>query len=106
MVACTGCEASSFPFSYLGLPICSNMSRIANWQILIDRFKARLSGWKANFLSIGGRLTFIKYVLGSLGYLAWNLENNKDCFILHSATVVPRTTTASFFTPPPSLRRR
>nr|GEX91828.1 RNA-directed DNA polymerase, eukaryota, reverse transcriptase zinc-binding domain protein [Tanacetum cinerariifolium] len=56
----------SFPFSYLGLPIGSNTSRIANWQILIDRFKARLSGWKANLLSIGGRLTLIKSVLGSL----------------------------------------
>nr|GEY76180.1 hypothetical protein [Tanacetum cinerariifolium] len=67
MAACTGCEAGSFPFSYLGLPIGSNMSRIANWQILIDRFKARLSGWKANLLSIDGRLTLIKSVLGSLG---------------------------------------
>nr|GFC19821.1 reverse transcriptase domain, reverse transcriptase zinc-binding domain protein [Tanacetum cinerariifolium] len=34
-------------------------------QILIDRFKARLSGWKANLLSIGDRLTLIKSVLGS-----------------------------------------
>nr|GEZ03428.1 RNA-directed DNA polymerase, eukaryota, reverse transcriptase zinc-binding domain protein [Tanacetum cinerariifolium] len=67
MAACTGCEAGSFPFSYLGLPIGSSMNRIANWQILIDRFKARLLGWKANLLSIGGRLTLIKSVLGSLG---------------------------------------
>nr|GFA74946.1 putative RNA-directed DNA polymerase, eukaryota [Tanacetum cinerariifolium] len=66
MAACTGCEAGSFPFSYLGLPIGSNMSRIANWQILIDCFKARLSGWKANLLSIGGRLTLINSVLESL----------------------------------------
>nr|GEW36416.1 RNA-directed DNA polymerase, eukaryota, reverse transcriptase zinc-binding domain protein [Tanacetum cinerariifolium] len=66
MAACTGCEACSFPFSCLGLPIGSNMSRIANWQILIDRFKARLSGWKANLLSIGGRLTLIRSMLGSL----------------------------------------
>ncbi|GJU60806.1 hypothetical protein Tco_1238572 [Tanacetum coccineum] len=42
------------------------MRRIANWQPLIDRFEARLSGWKANLISIGGRLTLIKYVLGSL----------------------------------------
>ncbi|GKA59977.1 hypothetical protein Tco_0759290 [Tanacetum coccineum] len=69
MAACTGCEAGSFPFSYLGLPIGSNMSRIANWQILIDRFKARLSGWKSNLLSIGGRLTLIKSVLRSLDKL-------------------------------------
>ena len=54
-------------FSYLGLPIGSNMSRIANWQFLIDRFKARMSSWKANLLSIGGRLTLIKFVLESLG---------------------------------------
>nr|GEW20439.1 reverse transcriptase domain, reverse transcriptase zinc-binding domain protein [Tanacetum cinerariifolium] len=33
----------------------------------IDRFKARLSGWSANLLSIGGRLTLIKSMLGSLG---------------------------------------
>nr|GEW35898.1 putative RNA-directed DNA polymerase, eukaryota, reverse transcriptase zinc-binding domain protein [Tanacetum cinerariifolium] len=69
MAACTSCEAGSFPFSYLGLPIGSNMSRIANWQMLIDRFKARLSGWKANLLSTGSRLTLIKSVLGSLGGL-------------------------------------
>nr|GEZ69230.1 RNA-directed DNA polymerase, eukaryota, reverse transcriptase zinc-binding domain protein [Tanacetum cinerariifolium] len=67
MAACTGCEAGSFPFSYLDLPIGSNTSRIANWQILIDRFKARLSGWKANLLFIGGHLTLIKPELGSLG---------------------------------------
>nr|GEV47134.1 hypothetical protein [Tanacetum cinerariifolium] len=36
-------------------------------EILIDRFKARLSGWKANLLSIGGGLTLIKFVLRSLG---------------------------------------
>ncbi|GJS05059.1 RNA-directed DNA polymerase, eukaryota, reverse transcriptase zinc-binding domain protein [Tanacetum coccineum] len=66
MASYTGCEAGFFPFTYLGLPIGSNMSRITNWKPLIDRFKARLSGWKANLLSIGGRL-LIESVLGSLG---------------------------------------
>ncbi|GKA84831.1 RNA-directed DNA polymerase, eukaryota, reverse transcriptase zinc-binding domain protein [Tanacetum coccineum] len=67
MAAGTGCSASNLPFSYLGLPIGSNMNRIANWNSLIERFKIRLSGWKANMLSSGGRLTLIKSVLGSLG---------------------------------------
>ncbi|GJT52207.1 RNA-directed DNA polymerase, eukaryota, reverse transcriptase zinc-binding domain protein, partial [Tanacetum coccineum] len=67
MAACTGCEAGSLPFSYLGLSIGSNMHRIVNWQVITDRFKARLSRWKANMLFIGGRMTLIKFVLGSPG---------------------------------------
>ncbi|GJY48505.1 hypothetical protein Tco_0438461 [Tanacetum coccineum] len=35
--------------------------------MLIDRFRSRLSTWKASLLSIRGRLTLIKSVLGSLG---------------------------------------
>ncbi|GJZ58750.1 putative RNA-directed DNA polymerase, eukaryota, reverse transcriptase zinc-binding domain protein [Tanacetum coccineum] len=67
MAVGTSCSPSFLPFSYLGLPIGSNMGRISSWNILIDRFKAKLSGWKANMLSSGGRLTLIKLVLGSLG---------------------------------------
>ncbi|GJZ25814.1 RNA-directed DNA polymerase, eukaryota, reverse transcriptase zinc-binding domain protein [Tanacetum coccineum] len=33
MAACTGCEPGSFHFSYVGLPIGSNMSCIVNWQV-------------------------------------------------------------------------
>nr|GEX06943.1 hypothetical protein [Tanacetum cinerariifolium] len=42
MAAGTGYAAGSFPFSYLGLPIGSNMGRIINWKVLIDRFKSRV----------------------------------------------------------------
>ena len=61
------CASGIVPFTYLGLPIGSNMNLVANWQIMIDRFRGKLSTWKANMLSIGGRLTLIKAVLGSLG---------------------------------------
>ncbi|GJY56448.1 RNA-directed DNA polymerase, eukaryota, reverse transcriptase zinc-binding domain protein [Tanacetum coccineum] len=61
------CIAGNIPFNYLGLLIGSNMKSIATWKMLIDRFRSRLSTWKASLLSIGGRLTLIKYVLRSLG---------------------------------------
>ncbi|GKA97603.1 putative RNA-directed DNA polymerase, eukaryota, reverse transcriptase zinc-binding domain protein [Tanacetum coccineum] len=63
----TCCASEIFPFNYLGLPIVSNMNLVSSWQFLIDQFHTKLSSWKANLLSIGGRLTLIKVVLGSLG---------------------------------------
>ncbi|GJV39734.1 RNA-directed DNA polymerase, eukaryota, reverse transcriptase zinc-binding domain protein [Tanacetum coccineum] len=67
MASNAGCIAGNIPFNYLGLPIGSNMKSIASWKMLIDRFRSRLLTWKASLLSIGGRLTLIKSVLGSLG---------------------------------------
>ncbi|GJV76449.1 putative RNA-directed DNA polymerase, eukaryota, reverse transcriptase zinc-binding domain protein [Tanacetum coccineum] len=67
LVSRTGCATGFFPFSYLGLLIGANMNLTSSWSVLIDRFQKRLSSWKANLLSIRGRLTFIKAVLGSLG---------------------------------------
>ncbi|GJZ52405.1 putative RNA-directed DNA polymerase, eukaryota, reverse transcriptase zinc-binding domain protein, partial [Tanacetum coccineum] len=55
------------PCIYLGLPIGANMSRCESWSPIVDRFHKRLSMWKAKSLSFGGRLTLIKFVLGSLG---------------------------------------
>ncbi|GJY64946.1 RNA-directed DNA polymerase, eukaryota, reverse transcriptase zinc-binding domain protein [Tanacetum coccineum] len=59
------CSSSSLLFLTLCLPIGSIMG-VLRIGTLIDRFKARLSRWKANMLSSGGRLTLIKLVLGSL----------------------------------------
>ncbi|GJV26369.1 hypothetical protein Tco_1379064 [Tanacetum coccineum] len=66
MASNAGCITGNIPFNYLGLPIGSKKS-ITRWKMLIDRFRSRLSTWKASLLSIGGRLTLIKSVLGSLG---------------------------------------
>ncbi|GJV16770.1 hypothetical protein Tco_1362093 [Tanacetum coccineum] len=60
------CEPSSFPFTYLGLPVGASMSRYVHWQPIIDRFSEKLSSWKAKNVSYGGRLTLVKSVLGSL----------------------------------------
>ena len=59
--------SGSLPFTYLGFPIGSNMNLVANWQGMVEKFKNRLSTWKARLLSIGGRLTLINAVLGSVG---------------------------------------
>ncbi|GJQ96973.1 cytochrome P450 CYP72A219-like protein [Tanacetum coccineum] len=67
MASNTGCSAGLFPFTYLGLPIGSNMSLTANWKTLVDKFHSKLSSWKNNLLSFGERFTLIKAVLGSLG---------------------------------------
>ncbi|GJV39574.1 RNA-directed DNA polymerase, eukaryota, reverse transcriptase zinc-binding domain protein [Tanacetum coccineum] len=66
MTSNAGCTAGNIPFDYLGLFIGSNMKSTTSWKVIVDRFRSRLSTWKANLLSIGGRLTLIKSVLGSL----------------------------------------
>ncbi|KAJ9560786.1 hypothetical protein OSB04_005946 [Centaurea solstitialis] len=60
-------KPESFPFNYLGLPVGGNMAKSANGSPVIDKFKSRLSSWKAKSLSLGGRLCLCKSVLGSLG---------------------------------------
>nr|GEV53902.1 RNA-directed DNA polymerase, eukaryota [Tanacetum cinerariifolium] len=61
-----GCGVSVFPFTYLGVPVGSNMSRLANWKDVVDKFKHKLYAWTSRTLSVGGRLTLIKAVLGDL----------------------------------------
>ena len=61
-----GCEAGSFPFNYLGIPIGANMNLCKNWKPIIDKLQAKLSTWKSKTLSFGGRLTLITSVLGNL----------------------------------------
>ncbi|KAF5797593.1 putative RNA-directed DNA polymerase [Helianthus annuus] len=60
------CEVGKLPFSYLGIPIGANMKRAKYWDPVIKKFSAKLSKWKAKFLSLAGRVTLAKSVLGSL----------------------------------------
>ncbi|KAJ0892121.1 putative RNA-directed DNA polymerase [Helianthus annuus] len=66
MAADLGCKQGSLPFLYLGIKVGANMNRVSNWDPVVSKFKSRLSKWKANTLSIAGRLTLVKSVLHSL----------------------------------------
>ncbi|GKA58999.1 RNA-directed DNA polymerase, eukaryota [Tanacetum coccineum] len=61
-----GCLATNLPFAYLGVKVGANMTRINSWQEVIQKVTSKLSKWKAKALSVGGRVTLIKSVLGSL----------------------------------------
>ncbi|GKC07019.1 RNA-directed DNA polymerase, eukaryota, reverse transcriptase zinc-binding domain protein [Tanacetum coccineum] len=59
------CMALNISFSYLGITIGGNMSRINAWDSVINKVSCRLSKWKMKSLSIGGRFTLLKSVLGA-----------------------------------------
>ncbi|GJZ66534.1 RNA-directed DNA polymerase, eukaryota [Tanacetum coccineum] len=61
-----GCGVLKAPFAYLGSKVEGNMSRIKSWDEIVDKMVDRLSKWKMKTLSIGGRLTLLKAVLGSM----------------------------------------
>ncbi|GKB25180.1 RNA-directed DNA polymerase, eukaryota, reverse transcriptase zinc-binding domain protein [Tanacetum coccineum] len=61
-----GCLILKTLFVYLGTQVGGSMSRIQAWTEVIDKVKARLSKWKIKVLFIGGRLTLLKSVLGSM----------------------------------------
>ncbi|GJV30818.1 hypothetical protein Tco_1391218 [Tanacetum coccineum] len=52
--------------TYLGVKVAVNMMCINSWNEVIQNVTIKLSKWKANSLSVGGRLTLLKSVLGSL----------------------------------------
>nr|GEW41241.1 RNA-directed DNA polymerase, eukaryota, reverse transcriptase zinc-binding domain protein [Tanacetum cinerariifolium] len=59
------CSDMKAPFRYLGIMVGGNMSLVKEWDESIAKLKKKLSKWKLKTLSVGGRLTFLKAVLGS-----------------------------------------
>ncbi|GAU21182.1 hypothetical protein TSUD_10990 [Trifolium subterraneum] len=61
-----GCTVGVIPFMYLGLPIRGDPRRLSFWDPVLNRIRNRLSSWKSRYLSFGGRLVLLKFVLTSL----------------------------------------
>ena len=68
-----GVKVGNLPFTYLGMPIGVSMAKALHWNILLDKFEKKLSGWKRKTLSAGGRIVLCKYVFGSLGTYLFSL---------------------------------
>lgn len=65
-VATLNCALGLLPVSYLGIPLCSRRPRRQDWEGLILKVKSRLSTWKVQHLSLGGRLTLVNSVLSAI----------------------------------------
>jgi len=60
------CRKGFIPFVYLGLPIGRDALKLGFWKLVIDRIVARLLSWHNKFLSFGGRMILLKYVMSSI----------------------------------------
>ncbi|GJZ47857.1 RNA-directed DNA polymerase, eukaryota [Tanacetum coccineum] len=60
-----GCAVLHHQFRYLGVMVGECMSRRSAWDGLVHKLRSRISKWKVKTLSIGGRLTLLKSVLGA-----------------------------------------
>ncbi|GKD96641.1 RNA-directed DNA polymerase, eukaryota, partial [Tanacetum coccineum] len=61
-----GCLASTLPFTYLGVKVGANMKRVNSWGEVVKKVTSKLSTCKVKTLSVRGRLTLIKSVLGAI----------------------------------------
>jgi len=60
------CRVGTLPFVYLGLPIGGDPRKLEFWRPLLNNITSRLSNWKRKFISFGGRLILLKFIMSSL----------------------------------------
>uniref|UniRef100_A0A803PIR5 Reverse transcriptase domain-containing protein n=1 Tax=Cannabis sativa TaxID=3483 RepID=A0A803PIR5_CANSA len=54
-----GCEVGNWPMSYLGIPLGGSPRKKLFWAPVLEKCAKKPNGWKASFLSRGGRLTLV-----------------------------------------------
>jgi hypothetical protein len=63
LAAIVHCKASTLPITYLGIPLSDRKLSKESCFNLIHQEEQRLSGWKDDLLSIGGRLVLLNSLL-------------------------------------------
>lgn len=66
------CNVGSFPTVYLGLPLGAKYKSQDIWNGVIENFEKRLASWQMQYLSLGGRVTLINSVLGSIQHTSYH----------------------------------
>ena len=66
MLDMTGFTKGSFPFRYLGIPICSKRISAAECEKIVERMCSRIKVWISRNMSFAERLTLVKSVLMTL----------------------------------------
>lgn len=64
--AVMGCKQTTFPVTYLGMPLTLKRPNRQLFVPLIERIEKRLTGWQSKMLSRGGRLELVQIVLSSV----------------------------------------
>ena len=58
-----GCSLGSLPTTYLGMPLGAPFKSVTVWDGVEEHFRRRLSMWKRQYLSKGGRATLIRSII-------------------------------------------
>ena len=74
-----GCEMIALPITYLRLPFHFKKAFNTNWMPILDKLNARLECWKGNLLSLGGRITVLKFVLSYSNILPLDSTSPIEC---------------------------
>lgn len=66
LAANLGCQVGTLPTKYLGMPLGSKNKAKVIWNGVLDRCDKKLTRWKSQYLSMGGRLLLINTVMDAL----------------------------------------
>ncbi|XP_026383909.1 uncharacterized protein LOC113279428 [Papaver somniferum] len=61
-----GCHSGTLPTTYLSFPLGDKCCGVDKWDRIIEKFIAKLAGWKKILLSRASKITLINSVLSSI----------------------------------------